>query len=148
MPKKIVVRPRKEMKLQNRHYRNDMKLKSSDEQYEFSVFMRKHADFNENFSIGLVFHPHHEPKEYELIRCNGPHGWHFLFEHHEASHIHIANEKNIREGLKENRDAHVTTGYSTYEDGLIFFLRKCNIVNASEYFDLEKQLPLPFEGDA
>lgn len=50
----------------------------------------------------------------------------------------IAKEANIRAGLLENKDAYITREYSTYEDALIFFLEKCNIVNAGEYFELEK----------
>lgn len=145
MPKKIVARPRKELKLQSGHYRNDMKLQSADGQYDFSAFMRMNAKFNENFSVGLVLQPRNEPGEIHLFRCNGRNGPHFLFEHHEVFHFHIAREENIREGLKENRDAYITKEYSTYEDALVFFLKKCNIVNASDYFDLERQLPLPFE---
>jgi hypothetical protein len=47
-----------------------------------------------------------------------------LFSHHEKCHFHIAKEANIREGLKEDREAFVTEGYSTFEDALIFFLKK------------------------
>lgn len=55
------------MQLSNKHYRNGMKLKSTDGELEFSVFMRKNEMFHENFSIGLVFHPKDDPQEVHLI---------------------------------------------------------------------------------
>ena len=50
----------------------------------------------------------------------------------------IAKEANIREGLKEDRDAFITGEYSTFEDALIFFLKKCNIINAGDHFELDR----------
>ncbi|MGD2092961.1 MAG: hypothetical protein PVH61_42760 [Candidatus Aminicenantes bacterium] len=139
MPKRITVRPQRQMQLSNGHFRNNMKLESTDGQSNFSVFMRKNEAFHENFSIGLVYHPKDDPKEVHLLRCNGPHGPHESFSRHEACHIHIAKDTNIKEGLKEDREAYVTEEYSTFEDSLIFFLKKCNIIDADKYFELEWQ---------
>lgn len=141
-PKRITVRPQKRMQLSNKHYRNGMKLKSTDGELEFSVFMRKNEMFHENFSIGLVFHPKDDPQEVHLFRCNGPHGPHESFDHHESCHIHIAKEDSMGSGIKENWFAYITKEYSTFEDALIFFLGKCNIVNAGDYFDLEARQTL------
>jgi hypothetical protein len=142
MPKEITKGPRKEMDLTMGHFRNDMKLKSPDGQYDFSVYMRKNEMFQENFSIGLIFHPGDGSKDIHLLRCNGPHGPHEFFAHHDESHIHKANEENIREGLKEDKNVEITKEYATYDDALHFFLKKCNIVNADEYFNMERQLSL------
>jgi hypothetical protein len=65
-----------------------------------------------------------------------------LFSHHEKCHLHIAKEANIREGLREDRDAFVTEKYSTFEDALIFFLKKCTIINAGDHFELNRQQSL------
>jgi hypothetical protein len=142
MPKRITVRPQRQMQLIYKHYRNNLKLESTDGQFNFSVFMRKNEDFHENFSIGLVYHPKDDPREIHLLRCNGPHGPHQLFSHHEKCHLHIAKEANIREGLREDRDAFVTEKYSTFEDALIFFLKKCTIINAGDHFELNRQQSL------
>lgn len=48
-PKRIIEPPKKEIQLQKGHWRNDMKLHSDDGEYDFSVFMRKNEDFEENF---------------------------------------------------------------------------------------------------
>lgn len=137
-PKRITVRPQKQMQLVYKHYRNNLKLESTNGQFNFSVFMRKNEDFHENFSIGLVYHPTDDPREIHLLRCNGTHGPHQLFSHHEKCHLHIAKEANIREGLKEDREAFITGEYSTSEDALIFFLKKCNIINAGDHFELDR----------
>jgi len=76
MPKRITVRPQRQMQLTYKHYRNNMKLESTDGQFNFSVFMRRSEDFHENFSIGLVYHQKDDPREIHLLRCNGPHGPH------------------------------------------------------------------------
>lgn len=49
--------PKREMKLDRGHFRNDMRLKSTDGNLEFRVFMRRNEDLPENFSIGLAFVP-------------------------------------------------------------------------------------------
>ena len=56
-PKRIIESPKKELQLVNGHWRNDMELQSDDGEYNFSVFMRKNEDFEENFSIGLIYNP-------------------------------------------------------------------------------------------
>lgn len=88
MPKRITVRPNKQMQLVYKHFKNNMKLESTDGQFNFSVFMRKNEAFHENFSIGLVYHSKVDAKELHLLRINGPHGPHALFEHHDRCHIH------------------------------------------------------------
>ena len=53
-PKVISDAPKRDMKRDRGHLRNDMRLKSADDKFEFSVFMRRNEDLPENFSIGLV----------------------------------------------------------------------------------------------
>lgn len=142
VPKVITSPPKKDMQLILGHYRNDMKLQSKDKELDFSVFMRKHKDFQENFSIGLRYHPKTEPDSKVLIRCNGPHGLHEIFEHHVQCHIHKADEKSIEEGRKEDWKAFKTESFAVFDDALIFFLRECNIVNADQYFEMERQRSL------
>ena len=134
--------PRKEMTLDRCNWRNDIKMSSKDDQYEFSVYMRKNDFFEENFSIGLKYHPKDVPESITLLRCNGPHGPHKLFNHHEKFHIHLATEKSIASGAKPERDAQITKEYSSYNEALIYFIKKCNIQGAEKAFLSAKQLSL------
>jgi hypothetical protein len=133
-PKKIVDSPKKEMQLANGHWRNDMRLQSIDGAYDYSVFMRKNEDFEENFSIGLVYYPRNSRGDIHLLRFNGPHGPHALFDHHDRFHIHQANQADMDSGMKAERTAYITKEYASYQDALGFLLKKCNIINAEEYF--------------
>jgi hypothetical protein len=52
--KSIQDAPRRDMKEENRHRRNDMKLRGPEGE-QFEVFIRQSLEFPEDFSIGLVF---------------------------------------------------------------------------------------------
>ena len=146
-PKRIIEPPKREMQIVNGYWRNDMKLQSVDEEYDFSVFMRKNEDFEENFSIGLVYNPRAIRGEIPLLRCNGPHGPHVSFDHHDRFHIHKADQENLASGMRAERTAYITREYASYQDALGFFLKKCNIQNAEKYFVEILQLGLfPQEG--
>jgi hypothetical protein len=133
-PKRIIESPKKDLQLVNGHWRNDMKLQSNDGEYDFSVFMRKNEDFEENFSIGLIYNPRDVRGDIPLLRCNGPHGPHVLFDHHDRFHIHKAEQENLASGMRAERTAYITKEYASYQDALGFFLKKCNIINAEQYF--------------
>jgi len=132
--KRIVEPPKKEMQLVSGHWRNDMKLQSDDEEYDFSVFMRKNEDFEENFSIGLIYKPRDIRGEIPLLRCNGPHGPHVMFDHHDRFHIHKADQENLASGIRAERTAYITKKYASFQDALGYFIKKCNIIDAEKYF--------------
>ncbi|MEW6667759.1 MAG: hypothetical protein AB1512_21330 [Thermodesulfobacteriota bacterium] len=140
--KTITDPPRKEMLLGNGHWRNGMKLQSTDGQHDFSVFIRKNEDFEENFSIGLIYLPREVRGDICLLRCNGPHGPHVNFEHHDRAHIHMADEEALDVGLKAERSAHITVEYASFWDGLGYFVKKCNIIDAEKYFPAVSQRSL------
>ena len=73
-PKAVSEAPKREMKLDRGHFRNDMRLRSIDDKLEFRVFMRRSEDMPENFSVGLAFLAKDGSGEVILLRCNGPHG--------------------------------------------------------------------------
>jgi hypothetical protein len=50
--KTISSTPSKEDRPEHQHLRNDFELTSVNDNKRFSVFIRKHKDFKENFSIG------------------------------------------------------------------------------------------------
>ena len=133
--KKIIEQPKKEMSLSDGHWRNGMKLQSENGEHDFIVFMRKNEDFEENFSIGLICLPKHVKGDILLFRCNGPHGPHISFDHHDRHHIHIANE---------------TEEYASYWDALGYFLRECNIMGAEKHFPdvFQKKLFIGSRGES
>jgi hypothetical protein len=101
-PKLVSEPPKREMKLDRGHFRNDMRLKSTDDKLEFRVFMRRNEDLPENFSIGLVFLAKDGSGEVVLLRCNGPHGGYndsFDPGHpHWDYHVHRASAEMIEAG--------------------------------------------------
>jgi hypothetical protein len=133
-PKKTIDPPRRDMTLSSGHWRNGMTLQSADGEHDFSVFIRKNEDFEENFSIGLMYSPRETRGDICLFRCNGPHGPHVSFDHHDRYHVHIAEEEIINAGLKAERAAFTTEEYASFDDALGYFLRKCNITDAEKYF--------------
>ncbi len=56
-PKVIITPPKTKLVLTQSHFRNGMELSSQDGGYRFTAFMRKNEMFQENFSIGLRYHP-------------------------------------------------------------------------------------------
>lgn len=146
-PKSITTAPQKRMTLGQGHYRNGMVLLSVDGNHRFSVFMRKSEMFEENFSIGLRYHPPDDPESLVLLRCNGPHGGHrdpldIRAKHYWEYHIHVAREIVIKQGLREEAHADITSEYSNFNDALAFFLRYCNIKDSEQYFPQIRQLRL------
>ena len=88
----------------------------------------------ENFSIGLIYFPKDIRGEIHLLRCNGPHGPHVLFDHHDRFHIHKANPDNLALGIKAERTANITKEYASFQDALGFFLKRCNIKDVEKHF--------------
>lgn len=146
-PKVITEPPKKEMRWDRGSKRNDMRLRSSEGDLEFSVFMRINEDFSENFSIGLDYSSQDERGTLCLLRFNGPHG-DFLAnppvaEPHFRYHIHRAKPQNIAAGLRAEHGAEVTDRYASFRDALAIFLNEINVINALEYFPELSQPMLP-----
>lgn len=148
-PKEISEPPKKEMRLEKGSLRNNMRLRSTVGEMEFTVFMRVNEDFHEDFSIGLDYHPADERGSTCLLRCNGPHGeflgnpelphTHFHF------HIHKAKFQNMEAGLRAERGGEKTEAYASYEQALQYFLQVINVTNADKFFPDRRQLALAFE---
>ncbi len=137
--KVITVPPRKEMLLKDGHYRNDMFLDSKDGAHKFSVFIRQHERFPENFSVGLTYIPRDGSSRIVIFRCNGPHGEHvFGKRHHACSHVHKAKDYNINAGKKSDLYAEEVDAYINLEEALRYFMDYCNIGDAGKYLRLEK----------
>ena len=131
----IVSKPRREPKDAGSHLRNDMTLMAENGLYSFSVFMRISKEFPENFSIGLILLNAIEGAEkITLVRYNGIHGGHIEFPHHIVPHIHRITADRIADGIYSEGHAETTDTYSTFQDALSAFCRRCNIVDAEKIF--------------
>ncbi|MSV30082.1 MAG: hypothetical protein EXQ52_15245 [Bryobacterales bacterium] len=79
-------------------------MKSTSDNREFHVFIRRNQDFPENFSAGLAFLPKHGSGEVVLLRCNGPHGEYnaaFDPDHpHSDFHVHRATAGMVEAGRR------------------------------------------------
>jgi len=143
MPKKVLKVPPKDFKQDNQHLRKDFTLQSTEGDLQFSAFIRRHIDFQENFSIGLDFHPAGE-KEIPLIRCNGNHGE--VVENllkpnpHLDYHIHILKTEDIEQEIRKLSLEGITKEYDSLEKALQYFIKRVNIQNVNDYFDLNPML--------
>jgi hypothetical protein len=137
-PKVVSEPPKREMKLDRGHFRNDMRLKSTDDKLEFRVFMRRSEDLPENFSVGLAFLAKDGSGEVVLFRCNGPHGGYndsFSPDHpHWDYHVHRASAEMIEAGLRPERAAAINRDFASYEEAVQYFLRATNITDARTHF--------------
>jgi hypothetical protein len=131
--KKIIDPPKKDYIRKNRHYRNDMKLISTDEAYDFSVFFRYSEEFTQDFSIGIKYIGK-QGKSYVIFRCNGPHGETVLNKisgnpHHFLLHTHTLEPDTGTVMRPESTDE-----YATFQDAIAYFIKRCNIIEAEQYF--------------
>lgn len=137
-PKVITIPPRNTMRSERGHRRNELRLTSQDGKSNFSVFMRINDDFNENFTIGLIFHSSEEPESFCLLRCNGPHGGFIgnpdLPHPHFQCHIHRAKVESIDAGERPEKGGEATDSYNSYKEALRYFLLTTNVLNAEDYF--------------
>jgi len=133
-PKTVHEPPRKTMKEERGHLRNEMIVRSADEKFKFRVFMRINQKFNENFSIGLDYFPDDEPGSITLLRYNGPHGEHISFPHHVLYHIHKTNAECVNTGLKPERNIIAADNYASFQEALRQFLKDINLTDAAKHF--------------
>lgn len=148
--KTVTEPPRKEMKVERGHRRNDMRLKAAGEELDFRVFIRQNLDFEENFSVGLEFLPRDGRRSLVLLRCNGPHGRfeggvgdpvaHFTF------HVHRAKADNLDRDERAERGGEHTSAFASLQEALAFFVQEINLEGAEEYFPSTLQKKLPFTG--
>jgi hypothetical protein len=141
----IIIPPKKEFKIENQHTRNDFELSSKDEKRKYSVFIRCHVEFKENFSIGLIYYPE-DGGSIALLRCNGNHGEvvenilipkpHFGYHLHKVTINEFENKKTDPKFSEETKE------YASYEQALAFFCKYVNIKDAEIYFPGIKQINL------
>lgn len=138
LPKKIIEISSKDLKEENKHFRQDLRLQSLESNDYFRMFTRKHKDFPEDFSIGLDLLPNTP-----LLRCNGPHDVTkdtLKPNPHYGYHIHKLSEEGLEKDLKKLSLSEITTAFSSYNEALRYFIKITNIINAEDYFNIEPTL--------
>ena len=147
--KKVIAPPRESMRQKENTLRNEMTVQSIEDDGCFHIFMRKHVDYDENFSIGLEFLPGDGRQRVRLIRFNGPHepptSWESPSQSwHDGCHVHTANATNISAGFRADRTGVKTDLYRSYEEALGAFFREINLVDFREHFPTLGQRTLQF----
>lgn len=144
--KHIIEPPQKDFKINNNCLRKDFKAQSVGGESLFTVFLRQNIDFNENFSVGLIYHSI-EGKKIMLLRMNGNHGEtvqnplrpipHFNY------HIHKITPEEIENGnITDPKFSLVTDKYVSFEQAIRYFMIHTNILDSGKYFPNFEQLSL------
>ena len=139
----ITESPKREFKIENQHLRNDFQLISSDGIRGYSVFMRQHISFKENFTIGLVYHSE-EGTSFNLFRCNGNHGQVVIDilnpSPHFGYHTHKITAELLENNINDPKQSELTKEYASFEQALIYFFKYVNIKDADKYFPKINQI--------
>jgi len=90
--------------------------------------------FQENFSVGLDYIRKDEPGSIALLRCNGEHGPHKLYDHHHFCHVHRATAETIQKGVRPESVIEVTEEYSLYQEAIDYFLNLVHIKGGDAFF--------------
>lgn len=140
-PKQVTDRkPAADYRLDRGSYRCDLELESIGEpKHRFAVFVRRHAEFAENFSIGLMYRSDHPRfRTVTLVRYNGPHGESSYSEdgHFSRPHIHYMRESELNRGhsVPQPRCRELTDRFTTFDQALNCFFTDTNIADYGLYF--------------
>lgn len=133
-PKKITKAPSKSLKSDRGHLRNDFEAESDDGEHRFTVFIRVNEKFQENFSVGLDYWPRDEAGSIMLLRCNGSHGPHKVYDHHTFCHVHKATAETISKGLRPESNIKATDEFSSYQEAIQYLLQVARIRDDGPYF--------------
>lgn len=142
--KKIVDSPKQVRSERGGFTKQIFSLSSLDGQYDFGGFITQNIKFQESFSIGLIYKPKFERNSIVLMRCNGIHGSKTdIIPHHSQCHIHYATAQRVNDGLKPEGEIIITEDYGTLTDGLIFFVKRINLIpdHRAKYFSPPRALP-------
>lgn len=141
LPKAIVNRsPARGYREENRHWRCDLELQSSDETKRgFLAFIRQNIRLTGNFSIGLRYGVNEgKLATITLARYNGPHGETSLDQdgHYALPHIHYITEDELAAGHTQPQESHreITVRYATLEEALRVFFQDTATGNYAQFF--------------
>ena len=144
---KEIVKPfPRDYRIQNRQKRKVLKAISFDGKFNFEIQFHQHVDFDDHFSVLLsVIHLNPNIPRILLFRANSNHGGtrgrKSHIEHHNMPHIHMISANDINNGNVDNpQPIDLNPPYVNFDSALLFFFKRCNIINFKEYFDLNNQL--------
>ena len=135
-PKTVTEPPKRAMRTEYRHSRNDMRLTSTDGANRFRAFLRQSLEFAEDFSVGLEYLPT-DGRSFVLLRMNGQHDVshdpqevraHFLY------HIHRARAQQVSQGFFNSLPSEATDLYASFKQAVVAFFREVGIVEEPERF--------------
>jgi hypothetical protein len=106
----------------------------------FRLFIRRHVEFENNFSIGLDYKG--KLGDVPLVRYNGPHktSEDEVSSAHYNFHIHTQADLESTKSLMSKTT--VTDKYGSYSEALHHASKDLNILNFEEFFPHETQLNL------
>ena len=143
--KKTILRKKKPLfKKDQRHYRMDIELSCTETDVNMSMFLRKLIDFPEDFSVGLKVQGPNEIKEQDivLVRFQGPHGGQsserILADLHNSYHIHEYTQEDA-DCRRKNASYKEPGTFSSFEEAVLLFMKRCNIDDPNGVFDEEKE---------
>lgn len=129
--------------------KKEFRMTSIDGVFSFKGFLSQNEKFQEDFSCGLVFEPKEEKGRICIIRVNGLHGGNTRIPHHAHCHEHRADADDINNGIKAERLIQEVKDYTTYEQGVLYFVKRINIIQQDriKHFPPPKiQMPNLFDG--
>ena len=141
-PKRIERKKRPQFRKEYRHYRMSIKLTCSESNYKMSMFLRRLVDFPEDFSVGLRLEGPNDIKEQDivLVRYQGPHGGQSAEKSstdlHNTYHIHEYTQNDI-DCRRKNASYKEEGSFSSFEEAVIMFMKRCNIDDPNGIFDEE-----------
>lgn len=141
-PKRITKPPKKGQQDAHVNKRSDFSVICDDTGEEFIVFVRYNTILTENFSIGLVWLNKNIGSSIIILRCNGLHGGNKNVEHHNVQHIHTLNIELAQNDIFKEDTVTITKEYSTLNDALFYFSRRCNIIGMEKHFPGMMSIPL------
>lgn len=110
-----------------------------DDTERFSVFVRQHTEFIENFTLGLRYQTNdHSVRTITLVRYNGAHGETSRQPdgHYAAPHIHRITQAEMESGssFPQEKYREITAKYTVFNEALAVFFGDIGVVNYTDYF--------------
>lgn len=144
--KKVIDRKRKPaFKDEFRHVKMTIDLSCPTINAKMSMFLRRLKDFPEDFSVGLKLNGPNEIVDVDvvLLRFQGPHGG----QSRTQSFHDLHNSYHIHEYTQDDMNCHrrrasfkCSADFSSFEEAIIAFLKRCNIEDPNGIFDEEREM--------
>ena len=112
---------------------------TADSRMRFSIFVRQHLQYIDNFSVGLSYHSNDRSLGViNLVRYNGSHGERSRHPdgHYAKPHIHRITAEELAAGFiqPQAKQREITDRYATFEQAILAFFRDIAVANYAWYF--------------